>query len=275
MCLKKWLVLVVSLLCLQKSFAADPASQLPLLVIGASYSEGKTPFNNGIAPLGGASVRFGSFLSLGEALTRNDELPGFVINEAQAGATTFARHACPPGAAVCGAAGWDSYQTQFQKALTRVVLPPSFTQYNAKYVVITTSNDCLHSGAMGVPQSQAQPCSYAQMNATVDRLVALGNFAFSKGIIPVYDVYPRYENLDLNLFRSLYGQLWVIGAQDYNTLRDLSQSRLKAELPGALVLDIWKDFVHIGDGIHPDYKTARNAARIIARQLKELDNGRR
>ena len=30
-----------------------PALELPLLVIGASWAEGKTPFNNGIAPLGG------------------------------------------------------------------------------------------------------------------------------------------------------------------------------------------------------------------------------
>jgi hypothetical protein len=82
--LKKGILLVASLLCLQKSFAADAALQLPLLVIGASYSEGKPPFNNGIAPLDGSAVGFGSYLSLGEALTRNEELPGFVINEAQA-----------------------------------------------------------------------------------------------------------------------------------------------------------------------------------------------
>ncbi len=272
--LKKGIVLVLSLLCFQKSFAADVALKLPLLVIGASYSEGKPPFNNGIAPFDGNAVGFGSYLSLGEALARNEELRGFIINEAQAGASTFARQVCSPGAATCDAAGWDSYQTQFLKALTRVALPPSFTLYNAKYVVITTPNDCLHSGAMGVPQPQAQPCTYAQMNAMVDRLVALGNFAFSKGVTPIYDIYPRYENLDLNLFRSLYGLQWVIGAQDYNTLRNLSQSRLKAELPGALVLDIWKDFVHFGDGIHPDYKTARNAARIIVRQLRALESGK-
>ncbi|HYD81240.1 MAG TPA: hypothetical protein VEC06_15650 [Paucimonas sp.] len=262
-------------MCFQTALAADKASQLPLLVIGASYSEGKTPFNNGVAPLGGIAVGFGRYLSLGEALARNDELPGFVINEGQAGAGTFARPYCAPGAASCGPAAWDSYQTQFQKALSRVALPPSFAQYNAKYVVVTIANDCLHADAFGIPQSQSQPCTYAQMNATVDRLVALGNSALAKGITPIFDVYPRYESLDLPLFRSLFGLQWVIGAQDYNTLRNLAQSRLKSELPGALVLDIWKDFTHIGDGIHPDYNTARNAARIIARKLKELDSGTR
>jgi hypothetical protein len=146
------------------------------------------------------------------------------------------------------------------------------TQYNARYVVITAPNDCLHSGAIGVPQAQAQPCTYAQMYAVVDRLIALGNLALSKGITPVYDIYPAYERLDLNLFRSQYHVAWVIGAQDYNTLRDLEKNRIRTELPSALVLDIWKDFNHIGDGLHPDFKTATNAARIIARKLKELDS---
>ena len=69
-------------------------SDYPLLVIGASTAQGVTPYNNGIAPLNGIAVNFGSFLSLGQALTRNHKLPGFVINEAQAGATTFPRLAC-------------------------------------------------------------------------------------------------------------------------------------------------------------------------------------
>ena len=275
MCLKKWTLLIFSAVLSCHAFAADKASQLPLLVIGASYSEGKTPFNNGIAPLSGISVGFGRYLSLGEALTRNPELPGFVINEAQAGAGTFARPYCAPGAVNCGPAAWDSYQTQFPRALARVATPPTFTQYNAKYVVITLANDCLHADAFGIPQTQSQPCTYAQMNATVDRLVALGNYALSKGITPIFDVYPRYESLDLPLFRSLFSLQWVIGAQDYNTLRDLAQSRLRVELPSALVLDIWKDFTHIGDGIHPDFKTAANAARIIANKLRELDAGMR
>jgi hypothetical protein len=270
--LKNFFALFAWFLFLPYASAADKPSQLPLLVIGASYSEGKPPFNNGIAPLGGSEVGFGQYLSLGAALTRNEELSGYVVNEAQAGATTFARQQCPPGAATCSQAGWDSYQTQFQKALARVALPPALNQYNARYVVITAPNDCLHSGAIGVPQAEAQFCTYAQMYAVVDRLVALGNLALSKGIMPVYDIYPAYERLDLNLFRSQYHVAWVIGAQDYNTLRDLAKSRIRTELPGALMLDIWKDFNHIGDGLHPASKTATNAARIIVRKLKELDS---
>jgi hypothetical protein len=264
--------LAVACVSLQAVEAAERASQLPLLVIGASYAEGKTPFNNGIAPLGGISVGFGSYLSLGQALTRSELLPGYVINEAQGGAGTFARPYCAPGAGVCGPAGWDSYQTQLQKAMARVAVPPSFTQYNAKYVVITTSNDCLHADAFGIPQTQSQPCTQAQMNQTVDRLVALGQAALAAGITPVYDVYPRYDKLDLVHFRDAFGLAWVIGEHDYNLLRDLSRSRLRAELPQALVLDIWKDFEHLGDGLHPTPETTRRAARVIALELLRRDS---
>jgi hypothetical protein len=251
--------------------AKDRPSQQPLLVIGASYSEGKTPFNGASAPLGGVSVGFGSYLSLGQALTRSELLPGYVINEAQAGATTFSRAACTPGAAACGPAAWDGYAAQLDKALARVALPPSFDTYNARYVVITVPNDCLHADAFGVPQAGTRPCTPAQLNAVVDRQVALGRHAIEKGLVPVFDVYPRHEQLDLERFRGLFGLAWVIDPASYDLLRELSRARLRAELPQALVLDIWRDFHHIGDGLHPDADTARRAARLIAIELLRRD----
>ncbi len=269
--IRQWVGLVVIVAASQAVLAKDKPSQLPLLVIGASYAEGKTPFNNGVAPLGGVSVGLGSYLSLGQALTLTQPLPGYVINEAQGGAGTFARLACAPGSTTCGPAAWDSYQTQFQKAIARVAQPPGFNTYNARYVVITMSNDCLHADAFGVPQAQSQPCTPAQMNQTVDRLVALGNDALGHGITPIFDVHPRYDLLDLPLFRSLFGLAWVIGEADFNTLRDLQRTRLKAELPHAIVLDIWKDFEHMGDGVHPTPATTRRAARIIAQELARRD----
>lgn len=256
----------------QGAMAQTKPSELPLLVIGASYANASTPFNQGIAPLGGIAVGFGSYLSLGQALTRSPLLPGYVINEAQAGGNTFARLYCPAGSPTCGPAGWDSYLTQLQKALARVAMPPTFTQYNAKYVVIATPNDCLHADAFGIPQSQAQPCTPAQLNAVVDRLVAVGQFAVSKGLTPIFDGYPRYNQLDLPLFGSLFGLNWVITQADYHQLRQLAKTRIQAELPTAITPDVWKDFTHIGDGIHPDPDTARKAARIIALEIKSRDH---
>ena len=271
----KWMGLAFTALALQPALADTAAtvpSRLPLLIVGASYAEGKTTFNNGIAPLGGISVGFGSYLSVGQALTRNPLLPGYVINEAQAGGTTFARSACAPGASTCGPATWDSYATQMQKALARVAVPPSFNTYNARYVVILTPNDCLHADAFGVPQSTTQPCTAAQMNQVADRLIAVGNQAKAAGLTPIFDVMPRYKQLDLPLFGSLYGLAWVISEADYNTLRTVTSNRVRAEVPGAVVLDIWKNFVHIGDGIHPSPETARRAASSIAIELVRRDH---
>jgi hypothetical protein len=93
---------------------------------------------------------------------------GHVVNEAQAGACTFARLACGP--AQCGPAGWDSYETQLTRAIMRVTNP--FTvpvKVNARYVVVTMANDCLHSDAAGIPQLQTVPCSYQQLDEVASR----------------------------------------------------------------------------------------------------------
>jgi hypothetical protein len=270
--LKKWTSVVLSLLAMHSAGAQheldQKPSQQPLLVIGASYGEAKTPFNNGIAPQGGRAVNTGIYLSLGAALTRDQLLPGYVINEAQAGAGTFTRFQCPPGAATCTAAVWDSFQVQLQRALTRVAVPDG---YRAKYVVVTLANDCLHAGGMGVPQPTSVPCTLADMNATADRLVALGNFAIAKGLTPIFTSYPKYEDLDMELFHASSKVAWVIDEEGYNTLRGLVESRLAAELPDAIQLDIWKEFTHIGDGLHPDQTTARKAAHVLATHLRQLD----
>ncbi|MEW6707742.1 MAG: SGNH/GDSL hydrolase family protein [Pseudomonadota bacterium] len=272
--IKACTALAAMALCLPTARAKDRPSRLPLLVIGASYSEGKTPFNNGVAPLGGMSVGLGSYLALGQALTRSELLPGHVINEAQGGSGTFARPYCAPGAASCGPAGWESYQTQLEKALARVAVPPAFASHNARYLVVTMPNDCLHADAFGIAQSLSQPCTPAQMNASVDRMVALGQSALARGITPIFDVHPRYRQLNLPLFRDLSGLAWVIGEADYNTLRELMRTRLKAELPQAIVLDMWKELEHIGDGIHPDAATVKRAARAIAQELIRRDGHR-
>lgn len=250
---------------------AEQAKELkePVLIIGASYAESKTPFNNGVAPLAGASVNLGSYLSLGQALSRNRKLPGYIINEGQAGATTFARNACPPTLNSCVAAGWDSYQTMLQHALARVATPPTYTQYNARYVVITTPNDCVHSGAVGVPQSQAVQCTYEDMQKVADRMISVGQYALNKGITPIFDVMPQYKDIDLPLFQRLGGQLWVISEPDYNQLRDLVSTRIKAELPSALVVDMWGGFKHLGDGIHPDTNTATKAAEVVVSTMRK------
>ena len=249
-----------------------PPSQLPLLIIGASYANASTPYNNGTAPLGGVSVNLGSYLSLGNALAANHRLPGYVINEAQAGATTFARLSCSPATGTCGPAAWDSYQTQLERAISRVAIPPTFSQLNAKYVVIVKGNDCLHADAFGIPQSQSQPCTLNDMNATIDRQIAVGQYALDHGLTPIFDIMPRYEDLDLPLFRARANLQWVISEADYNMFRDQNRMRIAQELPRSIVLDMWKDFVHAADGLHPNDATNRGAAEIIAKALQKREH---
>jgi hypothetical protein len=249
--------------------AQTPPSQLPLIVIGASYAQGATPFNNGIAPLGGIAVGFGSYRGLGAALERQPKLPGHVINEAQAGAATFARLAC--SAVQCGPAGWDGYGTQLSKALSRTTNPfvtPALV--NARYVVVTMANDCLHSDAAGVPQSQANPCTVQQLDEVALRLSQVGQRAIAAGLTPIFDIYPTYDRLDLPLFRQLFGLNWVIRQEDFDYLRARTLSVLSS-LPGAVVLDIWQDFEHRGDGLHPTDATSDRAAQRIAAKLFALD----
>lgn len=264
--------LTIVMLLAQPLFAEQP-SDMPILVIGASYDNGTTPINDALAaPLGGISVNLGSYLGLGDALVRTDSLNGFVINEAQAGATTYDRAACLSD--YCLPIYWQGYEKQFQKALMRVAAPnPANPQqplfYNAKYLVIGIANDCLHADAFGVPQSQSTPCGSAEFNAYVDRLVAVGQQALSVGITPVYTAYPKYENLDLPLAKQLYGLYWIIDEQSFNEMRDLHRNRLAGELPGAIVVDAWQHFQHMGDGLHPDIKSVVSAARKVAVTINE------
>ncbi len=246
--------------------AATDDVNKPLLVIGASYADGRTPFNDAlIAPLGGVSVGLGSYVSLGNALIRNPRLPGYVINEAQAGATTFDRLGCNPGPS-CTFGSWLGYDKQLTKAVARVTVPGT-TTILAKYVVITIGNDCLHSDAFGIPQNQALRCTYSDMRAYVDRLIAVGRRATNMGLTPIYDIYPEYSSLDLPFAAQAFGLTWIIDSSSYNMLRDLHRTRIQAMLPNAVMLNMWADFENIGDGLHPNDKTTKKAAEVIARYI--------
>lgn len=258
--MKKVLFFLVMIAFSVSAFSADK----PLLIIGASYANASVPFNDNLqAPLGGIAVDFGSYLSLGNALVRTPLLDGHVINEAQAGATTFDRIACNP---VCDSLiQWQGYDKQLTKALGRVTVPGGTV--NADYVVVTTANDCLHSDAFGIPQQDATPCTEAEMNATLDILIAVGQRALDAGVTPIYDIMPEWGSLDLPYFQTAFGLSWAINEAGYNKLRTLHQSRIASELPNAIQVDMWKNFEHRGDGIHPTDLTVKRAAMRIAIEM--------
>lgn len=271
--MKKVLGLLASLVI--SSVSSLAMAEEPILVIGASYADGRTPFNDNVeAPLGGVTVGLGSYLSLGGALVRNRTLSGHVINEAQGGATTFDRQACNP---ICTPdINWQGYEKQLTKALARVTARDPSTgdvvSINAKYVVITFSNDCLHSDAFGIPQSQARQCSTADINDYADRLVSLGQRILDTGLTPVFLNPPSYNDLDLPLAHSLFGLEWMIEESVYEELFETRHARIAAELPGAVQLDAWKGFEHMGDGLHPNARSVKKAAKRIARFIRKNDS---
>lgn len=271
--MKKTALFSLALVAFSPAFAAEPP--LPLLAIGASYVNASTPFNDALqAPLGGIAVGLGSYLSLGDALVRTPTLPGYVINEAQAGATTFDRVACNP---VCGQSGaWHGYDKQLDKALARVTAYDPLTgarSVNARYVVIGLPNDCMHSDAFGIPQDQTSPCSVDDLNAYLDRLIAVGQRAQAAGVTPIYGELPSWGELDLPLTQRLFGLAWVMDEGSYRLLAQLTHQRLTTELPDALVLDYWRDFRHMGDGMHPTPDTSARAAKRIAEAIRRREAG--
>ena len=247
-----------------------------LLVIGSSYVNGTTRIDdNGIAALNGLAVGLGSFFSLGDALVRNKKLNGLVVNEAAVGSTTIDRvscllYLCLEGGKMFG------YMSQFDNALKRVAIynPNNFGEiigYNAKYLLIDAPNDCIHSDAFGIPQSVTYFCTDEEINASADRIIEVANKALSLGITPIVTIPPKYRDLDLSLVQQNLNLYWVVDEYNYNKIRKTYKVRFHDELPNAVVVDIWRKFVHIGDGIHPNRKTVMRAARKLSKIINQIN----
>lgn len=248
------------------SFSAFAES--PIIIIGASFANGNTPIDDNLnGPLGGYSVGLGSYVSLGDALIRDRRLSGHVVNEAQAGATTFTRSSCNP--ACLTNAIWQGYDVQFTKALMRVTNPVT-GDINAQFVLISFSNDCLHSDAFGVPMAQTAPCELAQMEEHADRMVALGQQIVAAGLTPIFLKSPRYDAFDMNKFKTVSGLAWVQSQADYEQMAQIRYDRISALVPQAVQLDVWKDYIPVeADGLHPNAKSVKKAAGVIARYVKK------
>lgn len=242
---------------------------LPILVIGASFGNGNTPFEYGTSsPLLGLAVNGGKYLSLGDALVRAPGHNGHVVNEAQAGATTFAHPSCRTAlyGGACSSAEFNSYETQLLRAASRV-RSLATGEYNAEYVIITAPNDCLHSDTFGIPEANAISCDIEDMQDAADRLVDVGRLAISLGITPIFAEYPPVEAIDLEGFRQSSLLAWTISESDYQLLNDTVMATLTTELPDALFINYWADFTQLGDGIHPDAATVKKAANIILQEI--------
>lgn len=269
---------VLALSCLASAPSSSTAAPLPstsdqpILVIGASYADGRLPFDDSLqAPFGGLAVGFGSYLGEGDALVRQGM---FVVNEAQAGATSFDRAFCL--ADFCVNVGWQGYSKQLTKALARVSIrnpanPTEVLGYNASYVYISLANDCLHSGAAGVPQLQSAPCSQAEIDAFVDRVIDVAEDAMDLGLVPVFSRYPDYDDIDLAVQAAGTGLVWYADEAQWDTIATTYETRIADELPGAILVDAWHNMEVLPDGLHPTPKSANKAAKRIRDAIADYE----
>ncbi len=279
-----------------------------ILVIGASLEDGGSPCElnpdgTGIEnnPLFCGGLNFGVYQSLATALQNRLLVQGQVINEAIGGATTFPRGGYPtilpdgtvPGEAFRTPVGWEQhgFNQQYVRAFTQVFNP--FTTpptVNARYIVIGVPNDCLHANAFDVAPAGTVPdeCSLVNpatgktgLEEMVDRLIALGQAAIASGITPIYTGYPPYvtgaatDGINLGVSQALFGFAWVISEVEYNSMVADYDTRIPATLGAQNVImsNIWAtDFENLGDGLHPDFETARRGGIRVVLKIKQFEN---
>jgi len=249
-------------------------TDVPILVIGASYAEGKLPLDDMMqGPFGGSSVGFGSYMDLGDALSRRGK---FVVNEAQAGATATDRSMCL--AEFCLPVGWLGYAGQLAKALARVAIPDpadptQLLGYNAEYVYFGLVNDCMHSGAAGVPQLESEPCDEAQIEEFLDEVIDAAADATALGLVPVFPKYPEYGDIDLSIQAAATGLTWYADEAQWNLLAEMWHERLAEDVPGAIIVDAWANMSTLADGLHPTPHSAKRAAKRIINAIKAYEDG--
>ncbi len=242
---------------------AQQAEDYVLIFIGGSFQQGKTPYNlylNG--PLYGAAVNGGRYVSLASEF---DRMGYYIINEAQAGATTFERIGC--GYDFCVEAYWDSYETQLDRAIPRVTSRDG--TINAKFVVIGTSNDCLHPGAFNVPFIESKKCDYIDLIAWGNRLVAVAKRVQSYGLVPIVTEFPRWTTEQLKTFQEYNNMPWISTVEELDIRRKYLKTILHAELDEFIYVRPWGNFQSIIDGIHPTEETVTNAALTIENAMNE------
>lgn len=247
----------------------------PILMIGSSYINSKTRIDDdGIGSLGGLAVGFGSYYSLADALIRNHNLNGLIVNEGNVGATTFDRFSCANDYCLSGGKLL-GYESQFKNILKRVAIyepnNPTPISYNAKYIIIGVSNDCMHSDAFGIPQSDTKMCTNQDIDESISNIIDVANNSLKIGITPLISIPPKYRNLDLKLLKQGLNLSWVIDKKTYKKYRRKLIFRIKDELGKKYILNIWNKFSHRGDGIHPNRKTVEHASKIVVKKLHKLE----
>ncbi len=252
-------ILTATLLASLTAFSAFAKSEVivdvnnPVIgLIGASYVDPEASINNtvGLTSLNGSSYRgIADYLKA----TTITKAKGLVYREnAEGGATS---------------AGDNGFKSMLQQAQELVEHTTQWADgTHMKAAVIFSFNDCKHTLA-GLCPSQSDIIS-ASTNNALDTINYLKNNNVKVFIVRA----PNYDDLDFPLTEQIFSDIipgfQMVDEQGYQLLQDTYQEYVH-NIEGVTVIDAWTSFDHIGDGLHPDHKTKRKAARIINKVLEK------
>lgn len=247
--LKKWLVVLSFVGISFNANAVDWPKDPVVGVVGASFASCEAPTNS---PLFGIGLAGCSFEGLDVALTRNRSLEahGYTVqNKAAGGSYSYD----VPGT------GWQGYSSQFNELITRTAWP--FDGENRlKVLVVSIMNDCLHSVL----------CTAQEMeDGLIANILTLVNQAEAAGVPVLVNGYPDWEDLDLTLAAQTYGLPATISEGDYRYLQALHKYKLSGH-PNVTYVEAWQGNFSTIDGLHPDKRSVRAAAKKIARKIHKL-----
>ncbi|WP_016955101.1 hypothetical protein [Catenovulum agarivorans] len=224
-------------------------------LIGASYVDPEAAYGNtvGLTALNGSSYRGINDFLIGETI--NDPT-GLVFREkAEGGATTD------------GANGFNSMLGQAQELYEHTTMWGDGSHLKA--AVLFQFNDCKHTIAglcptmedvlAGPIQNTLQTIAYLQQNDVKVFVIKM----------------PAYEDLDLVLTEEIFSQVTpgfaAASEEQYRLLQQAYEQHVYTA-EGVVLIDAWNKFKHMGDGLHPDYKTRKKAAKTIVKSLKKALN---
>lgn len=246
------LVLSATAFCSFASTDITPDVNNPVVgLMGASFVDPEaSPFNLvGLTSLNGSSYR-----GLADHLkARSINNPrGIVYREvAEGGSTTNGQN------------GFLSLFQQAERLVTHTTNWPDGIRL--KVAVITQFNDCLHTIAGLCDEQDVLAGPVQNVIDTVNYLQANGVKVFVTNLVD-------YEDLDLPLVEATFAPIipgFIVATEEqYRLYTDTFEAEVSA-LPGVTMIDVWKNFNDIGDGLHPDHKSRQKASKILHRAIRK------
>lgn len=222
----------------QVEFSTKPVVGL----IGASYSTCQAPES---WPLLGVGLAGCSYEGLDVKLLKSIWLRGMTVQSAAlSGSFSYSVEFF----------GTPGYQEQLVKLVKRAKWRDGI--FRMKHLVIDLTNDCLHTFPCTEESYEAETLAIYQSIIGQAKYIGLKVYVTAM---------PPYSALNLDLAAKEYTLANVIGEHDYNMYKRMHK-RILGSIEGVIYLDPYKDITTF-DGLHPDDKSMRRAANIIAKAI--------